>query len=190
MTLDPGTIGARAAVAAITPFDELERVEQLDTLAWIDSGAPIWRAAKPATPPEHLVAYCVLVDVDRSSLLLVDHRNAQQWLPTGGHVDPGEHPAAAARRELAEELGVDAPPLVADPVFVTRSQTVGLDGGHLDVSLWYTFRGTQGMVVTPDASEFTDHRWWTFDEIVPTERIVSELPRFVAKLQTLIAPAR
>lgn len=27
-----------------------------------------------------------------TQVLLVDHKNAQLWLPTGGHVEPGEHP--------------------------------------------------------------------------------------------------
>ena len=181
-------VAARRAVATITPLDARETRDQLDTLAWIDSGAPIWRTAAPATPPEHLVVYCALVDVDARSLLLVDHRNAGLWLPTGGHVDPGEHPADAARRELMEELGVGAQFVSPDPLFVTRTLTVGLDGGHIDVSLWYAFGGTRGMAVTPDPGEFTDHRWWHFDEIVLTERVDRELPRFVAKLRTLIAP--
>ncbi|MEE3919135.1 NUDIX domain-containing protein [Micromonospora sp. BRA006-A] len=30
------------------------------------------------------------------------------WLPSGGHVEPGEHPADTVRRELREELGVAA----------------------------------------------------------------------------------
>lgn len=177
-----GRVAARRAVATIAPLDERERVDQRDTLAWIDSGAPIWRTAAPATPPEHLVVYCALVDVDARSLLLVDHRNAGLWLPTGGHVDPEEPPADAARRELDEELGVDAPFVSPDPLFVTRTLTVGLDGGHTDVSLWYVFGGTQGMAVTPDRGEFTDHRWWPFADVVTAARVDPELPRFVTKL--------
>ena len=77
----------RAVVERIVPFDAQERADQRDVLAWIDSGEPIWQVEPPATPPEHLVVYCVLVDVDARALLLVDHRNAGLWLPTGGHVD-------------------------------------------------------------------------------------------------------
>ncbi len=176
----------RSIVAAITPFDDRERADQRSTLEWIDSGAPLWRTAPPATPPEHFVAYCALVDADARSMLLVDHRNAALWLPNGGHVDPHEDPADAAARELGEELGVFVTPLVDEPIFLTRTTTVGLDGGHVDVSLWYAFRGTVGMTVSPDRNEFTDHRWFAFDDITPAGRFDPELPRFLAKLESIL----
>ncbi len=168
------------------PFDDRERADQRATLEWIDSGARLWRTAPPATPPEHLVAYCALVDSDARSMLLVDHRNAGLWLPTGGHVDPDEHPRDAATRELDEELGIRAPLQQQHSVFLTRTTTVGLDGGHVDVSLWYAFRGTVGMTVSPDPNEFIDHRWFSFDDITPAGRFDPELPRFVAKLESTL----
>jgi 8-oxo-dGTP diphosphatase len=50
------------------------------------------------------------------ALLLIRHpesgkRFAGQWNGVGGHVEPGEGVRAAARRELHEEAGVDAPGL-------------------------------------------------------------------------------
>jgi len=61
-------------------------------LAWIDSGAPLWRTEAPATPDPHLVTYFLPFDAARDRLLLVDHRKAGLWLPPGGHVEPGEDP--------------------------------------------------------------------------------------------------
>ncbi|MBK5223312.1 MAG: NUDIX domain-containing protein [Acidimicrobiia bacterium] len=58
--------------------------------------------------------------------MLVEHRNAGQWLPTGGHVGPGEHPATAARREIAEELQISPqvhPAVGPQPLLVTRRRT-------------------------------------------------------------------
>jgi hypothetical protein len=47
----PGTV-ARAAirseVASIQPVVDLERLHRSKALAWIDSGAPLFRTAKPA----------------------------------------------------------------------------------------------------------------------------------------------
>ena len=92
----------RREVASIRPFDELEKIHQADALAWIDSGVPLCRTAKPATPPKHLVSYFAVVD--GHDILLVDHKSAQLWLPPGGHVEPGEHPRETVVRELFEEL--------------------------------------------------------------------------------------
>ena len=125
----------RAEVSSIEPFDALERRHRDDALAWIDSGVELCRVHKPATPPKHLVSYFALVDGDH--VLLVDHKKAQLWLPTGGHVEPGEHPRATVVRELAEELGLELTETVGAPLMLTISDTVGITAGHTDVSLWY-----------------------------------------------------
>lgn len=107
-------------VAGIVPGDEIEAAHQRDALAWLDSTRDVYRRARPATPPRHLVSYAVLADPGDLrepaglsdpaglSVFLVDHRLAGRCLPAGGHVEPGEDPAVTARREAAEELGVTA----------------------------------------------------------------------------------
>lgn len=95
----------RDELMAIKPLDDLEREHLLDALAWVDSGAELFRVAKPATPPKHLVSYFAIVDDDH--ILLVDHKNAQLWLPAGGHVEYGEHPRLTVVRELEEELEIE-----------------------------------------------------------------------------------
>src|SRR5215203_4474205 len=93
----------RSELESIHPLDALEVKHQSEALAWVDSGAPLFRTAKPATPPKHLVSYFAVVDGE--GILLVDHKNAQLWLPPGGHVEEGEHPRATVAREVREELG-------------------------------------------------------------------------------------
>ena len=68
-----------ALIRAITPGDALEAEQITATLAWIASGAPLCRIAKPAVPPQHLVAYLVLLDGSREKLRLGDHKNAGLW---------------------------------------------------------------------------------------------------------------
>ncbi len=76
----------------------------------------------PRTPSPHLVSYFLPVDPASGSVLLADHRKSGLWLPPGGHIEPGEHPAETVRRETREELGIDArfSPLTGErPAFVT-----------------------------------------------------------------------
>ena len=103
-------------------------------------------------------------------LLLVDHKLAGLWLPSGGHVEPGEDPRETVVREIAEELNLAAEFVSPDPLFITVTRTVGDDGGHTDVSLWYLLRGDSSRAIEFDRGEFHGVRWFGFDEI-PFERI-------------------
>ncbi len=165
----------------------MEADHRADALAWVRSDAPIWRTSKPATPPRHLVAYFVLVDASARSCLLVDHRLAQLWLPTGGHVEPGEEPAATVARECREEVGFTAPllqGLSSQPLFVTQRMTGGLDPGHVDVSLWYVCDADASRPVEFDPREFRAARWWPLDELATAGAAGFDpnLTRFVVKL--------
>jgi 8-oxo-dGTP pyrophosphatase MutT (NUDIX family) len=176
-----------AALRAIRPLDATEADHRADALAWVRSHAPIWRTAKPATPPKHLVAYFVLVDGGARSCLLVDHRLAELWLPTGGHVEPGEDPAATVARECREEVGFATPllgGLSSQPLFVTQRVTGGLDPGHVDVSLWYVCAATCRRPVKFDPREFRAARWSPLDELAAADApgFDPNLSRFVVKL--------
>ncbi|AXE32592.1 NUDIX hydrolase [Chromobacterium phragmitis] len=170
----------RAEISSIIPLDALEAEHLQATLAWIDSGAELWRREKPATPPEHLSTYFALVD--GSSLLLVDHKNAGLWLPTGGHVDPGEHPRDAVARELLEELGVSGLPVPAAS-FLTRTEVAG---HHLDVTLWYALSVSRTLPLRYDQTEFNEARWFDFDQL-PYSDSDPHLARFIAKLAKMSA---
>lgn len=169
----------REEVACIEPFDALEYAHRMDALAWIDSGVELCRTQKPATPPKHLVSYFVLVDHDH--VLLVDHKNAQLWLPSGGHVEPGEHPRATVARELREELGLELREAPEAPLMLTASETVGVTAGHTDVSLWYVIDADRRVALEFDREEFHSVRWFHFSE-VPVSRSDPHLSRFLGKL--------
>jgi ADP-ribose pyrophosphatase YjhB (NUDIX family) len=150
-------------IAALTPADDLEAAHQTETLAWLATTTDVYRRIKPATPPRHLVSYVVPADPVTGDVLLVDHRNAKLWLPPGGHVEPGEHPAVTAERELAEELGVTG--AAAAPIFLTVTETVGVDAGHTDVSLWFPARVRRDQPLRVDEGEFAGVRWWSRAEL-------------------------
>jgi 8-oxo-dGTP diphosphatase len=169
----------RNELTVVEPLDATEREHLADILAWVDSGAELFRVAKPATPPKHLVSYFAVVDAGH--ILLVDHKNARLWLPTGGHVEPGEHPRTTVLRELEEELGITTVRAVDAPLMVTSATTVGVMAGHTDVSLWYVVRVGRTQNIKFDQTEFNAIRWFPFGE-APLHRSDPHLGRFIKKL--------
>jgi 8-oxo-dGTP diphosphatase len=173
-------------VAALEPWDDLEAQHQAETLRWLEDTDDVFRRSKPATPDPHLVTYVVMVDPDDGSSVLVDHISASLWLPPGGHVEPDEHPADTARRELHEELGVDPALLrqLKTPTFLTVTQTVGPQPAHTDVSLWFVVPGHRNRTLQPDLGEFRSARWWTPAEVLgqPSSRFDPHYGRFASKV--------
>ncbi|MGH3249809.1 MAG: NUDIX hydrolase [Trebonia sp.] len=158
-----------ALVAEIEPIDDLGREHSRDVLSWLAGTDDIFRRVKPRTPSPHLVSYFLLVDRSAGSVLLCDHRLSGLWLPTGGHVEPGEHPLDTVRREVVEELGVTArhDETSGDrPFFLTMTETVGPPAiRHVDVSLWFALAGRVGQTLEPDQREFAQVRWWSVAEL-------------------------
>lgn len=188
----PATARVHEIVSGVVPWDDLEAGQRSDVLRWLASDDDVFRRARPATPPRHLVSYAVLVDAARESMLLVDHRDAGLHLPAGGHVDAAEDPAETALREATEELGVVAsflPAIGSRPLLLSQSTTVGRSAGHTDVCLWYVLAGDALAPLDGDAREFAGWRWWTFDEVRAADPAVLDphLPRFTAKLADALA---
>lgn len=181
-------------VSTLAPCDLLESEHIADTLRWLETTDDVFRRSKPATPDRHLVSYAVLLDPHTFDVLLVDHVSAGLFLPPGGHVEPDEHPAAAARRECYEELGIE-PSLAGgdgDPAFVTVTTTVGLDSGHTDVSLWFVLEGSRDLELTLDEVEFRGARWWSLAEVTSAdpEAFDPHFLRFLRKVTSSTWPSR
>ena len=173
-------------VRSIRPADALEQAQRTATLAWIASGLPLCRIHPPATPPQHLVAYFVVYDCQTQHMLLVDHINAGLWLPSGGHVEPDEHPRTTVVREAHEELQLTANFVFPHPIFLTITETVGSTAGHTDVSLWYVLHGDAHTTLQYDAEEFHQIAWFPLAGL-PLARADPHLGRFAAKLARMTA---
>jgi len=169
-------------VSAIAVYDATEESHKARVLDWIASGAPLFRVQKPDVPKQHLVSYFVLADLRHRKILLVDHKSAGLWLPTGGHVELDEDPEATVHRELAEELRLAASFILERPFFVTITRTIGVDAGHDDVSLWYVLSGDSESHIWFDENEFNGIRWFGFEEI-SFDRSDPHMRRFMDKLK-------
>lgn len=114
--------------------------------------------------------------VNGGATLLHDHKRLDRWLPPGGHVDRGELPHEAARREVREETGLDVE-LVAERDGISSPTVESLpkprhvqladvnvyegDVGHQHVDLVYYARA-ETREVDPGEGEVEPERWEWF----------------------------
>src|SRR5688572_29566846 len=95
-------------------------------------------------------AYIVTAFIRDGDRVLLCHRSAQclrypdVWELPGGHVEPGELPAASLARELREELGIEVAPPTAPPMHEIHGDAV-----HMQIWLIETWMGTPANVA-PD----------------------------------------
>ncbi|NUW44468.1 NUDIX domain-containing protein [Nonomuraea rhodomycinica] len=181
--MDAHRIRLMRRVEGIVPWDHQEAAHAAGALDWIASGAPLYRTRKPDIPDPHLVSYFVVLNGD-GQLLLVAHRKAGLWLPSGGHVEPEEDPWRAVERECAEELHIPARPIRLtgpEPFFITCTRTRGA-GSHIDVSLWFLLEADA--VTSYDHTEFADVTWLAPRQVLdePIEILDPHMHRFTRKL--------
>lgn len=56
--------------------------------------------------PHHYCTFFLPYDREAGKIYLGHHIKADDWIPPGGHIEPGETPQDAAIREMEEELGL------------------------------------------------------------------------------------
>jgi 8-oxo-dGTP pyrophosphatase MutT (NUDIX family) len=110
--------------------------------------------------PTHVTASGIVVGP--RGTVLHRHKRLGIWMQPGGHIDAGEPPADAARREAMEELGLAVAHPAGGPQLV-----------HVDVhdaALGHTHLDLRFLLVADDADpqpppgESPDARWCDWDE--------------------------
>lgn len=54
----------------IIPLDKKEEDNRADALAWVASGAPLYRIVKPDIPDKHIVSYFAIFHLETNKILL------------------------------------------------------------------------------------------------------------------------
>lgn len=170
----------RRAVADYLPEGGTEAGYHRRLLALLEDLDDPWR--RDRYTPGHLTASAFVLHPSMPALALVHHAKLGMWVQPGGHVeadDPGHE--EAARREVAEECGID------------RMSTVGLidvdihvfpargdQPQHLHFDLRWAFRSAEADLLAGDGT--TAVRWVSLKEAQAMDESIARPAR---KLLTL-----
>jgi 8-oxo-dGTP pyrophosphatase MutT (NUDIX family) len=147
------------ALARHVPRDGRERRSVARGRALLDwLPAPLDETADPT----HVTGSAIVLD-ETGRVLLHRHKRLGIWLQPGGHLDPGEGPDEAARRETLEETGVDAAHPPEGPLLVHVDLHEG-PRGHVHLDLRYLLLGAGGDPLRPAPGESPDVAWFDAPE--------------------------
>ena len=187
MTPDPLTDYCRTTlrdVVARRPSDEA-RLADFAALA-ADPPGPL---GDRRTLPGHVTATGVVVHLPSRRVLLIHHNVLGRWLPPGGHLEAGELPPAAARREVREEVGLAVGPVLStDP---GRAMPIDVDShpipandrrgepAHTHHDFRFAFVADPADPIVADATEVSAAQWVGFED----ERVPANLRPSLDKLE-------
>ncbi len=145
----------------------------------------------------HVTASGIIINADKSKVLLFHHTNLDRWLQPGGHVDPADDTLLrTALRETMEEVGIQESDLEIVSPLLDRSVPFDIDthtipqntekreGQHFhhDFRYLFTYR-KPGEQLPLSNAEATKYKWVPIAEL-PTQTTFS---RLVEKLWQLLS---
>ncbi|MBW2978322.1 NUDIX hydrolase [Candidatus Woesearchaeota archaeon] len=116
--------------------------------------------------------------IHNNKVLLIHHKKLDVWLPCGGHIDKGETPDNALKREFKEELNLDIRILnrnnipmdgniikqLAVPFYVNVHQ-ISKTEDHDHCCLYYLCQPKNPEKIIANKDELKDFAWVSIEEL-------------------------
>jgi len=126
----------------------------------------------------------------KDKVLLVYHKEANKWLPIGGHIELDEDPEEALFREIKEECGLEVEILGEKPKIQSKGTKflyppVFLDihdvsNTHKHICLYYFGKAKSNHVVL-NKKEHVEIRWFSREDLDNPEFNLTPAVKFYAK---------
>ena len=169
-------------------WDEIEKIYSLPHVK--QSTVSQFRSLKSAQEshakgegnPHHYCSFFLPFDNSTNKIYLCHHIKADDWIPPGGHIEPGEKPSDAAVREMKEELSVSINKSQLEAWNLSVKEINRPESGcmsHYDV--WHLVY-IKEQVFDYDRREYHDDGWFSISEGVSK---IAKNPDF-AKIVTLL----
>lgn len=128
--------------------------------------------------------------VHEGKVLVIHHRNLDQWLPLGGHIELDEDPEQAALREAKEESGLDVE-LLGDRAPTTGPGTRALiaprfldihriTATHEHIGMIYWARPRNG-TLTLASAEHHEIRWCGIADLDALQPLMSDAVKWYCR---------
>lgn len=123
----------------------------------------------------HITASCLVMNPERTKLLLMMHKKLQKWLQFGGHSDGASDTLGTAIREFHEESGIDIEPDMIPGIFSVDIHDIPADlkwrPPHQHYDILYLATIPEDTPFVRQESEVDDIRWF---DILWIEKYVGE----------------
>ena len=132
--------------------------------------------------PGHITGSAFVVHPSAPSVALVHHDKLDMWVQPGGHIEPDDTSVeAGARREVAEEIGLDRlEPIGPVDIDIHTFPARGDQPTHLHYDVRYAFRSPASSLRAGDGVR--EAAWIGVDEAIRMDESVARAVRRIARL--------
>ena len=167
----------------INPLLDHHKLDNAVFDAWVDLKNGSMVHTKKEGNPRHYCSFFLPYDKSVGKIYLGYHIKADDWIPPGGHIEPGETPSDAAVREMQEELKVTINKSMLMPLTLSV-KAINQPGrgcmAHYDV--WHLV-DIKVQEFDYLKSEYHDAGWFTLPQAMHK---ITKNPEFAGIIQTLL----